>query len=90
MAAHRKSAAKISNLKKAVFSLAAVSLIAVGGVSTVSAFSDSAVSNVTVKAGTIDLQVNNTKSVAVAFPTTMKPGDKIGRASCRERVSRLV
>lgn len=74
MAAHRKSHSKVSNLKKAVFGFAAASLIAVGGVSTVSAFSDSAESNITVKAGSIDLQVGSAKSVAVPLSTTMKPG----------------
>lgn len=77
MAAHRKSHSKVSNLKKAVFGFAAASLIAVGGVSTISAFSDSADSNITVKAGSIELQVNNTKSVAVALPTTLKPGETV-------------
>lgn len=75
MAAHKKSSAKVSNLKKAVFGFAAASLIAVGGVSTVSAFSDEATSNITVKAGTIDLQLNNAKTTTIALPTTMKPGD---------------
>lgn len=75
MAAHRKSHSKVSNLKKAVFGFAAASLIAVGGVSTVSAFSDEATSNITVKAGTIDLKVGGTKSMAVTLPATMKPGD---------------
>lgn len=61
-------------LTKLAIGAAAVSLLAVGGVATVSAFSDSATSTVTVAAGDINLQLGTVKAITLDLGQNVKPG----------------
>lgn len=61
-------------LTKLAIGAAAVSLLAVGGVATVSAFSDSATSTVTVAAGDINLQLGTLKAINLDLGQNIKPG----------------
>lgn len=69
-----RSASKSSWFKKAAIGTAVVAMAAVGGLSTVSAFSDSATSNVTVTAGSIGLKAGGSDTFNVAIPEVNKPG----------------
>lgn len=75
MASHRKGPVKGKKLKGIAAGAAILSLFAMGSVATVSAFTDTADTKITVAAGSIDLQLNDVKSVTWAIGSTLKPGD---------------
>lgn len=61
-------------LTKLAIGAAAVSMLAVGGIATVSAFTDSATSTVTVAAGDINLQLGTLKAINLDLGQNIKPG----------------
>lgn len=63
-----------TTLAKIAAGSAAIAMLAVGGVATVSAFTDSATSTVTVGAGNIDLQLGTTKALTLDLGQNIKPG----------------
>lgn len=81
MARHRLENNKSTVVKKLTVGLAALTLLSVGGIATVSSFTDSATSTVTAKAGTVSLTALNPSSVAtINFGTTLKPDGVAGAA----------
>lgn len=77
MASHRKGPVKGKKLKGIAAGAAILSLFAMGSVATVSAFTDTADTKITVAAGTIDLQLDNVKTLTIPLGSTIKPGDVI-------------
>lgn len=73
MSTSRKSL-KSGWAKKAVVGLAVTSIFAIGGAATISAFQDSATSDVTISSGSIDLNINDVKSYPLTFGTAWAPG----------------
>jgi hypothetical protein len=63
-----------SMLTKFAVGAVAVSALAVGGIATVSAYSDSATSSVTVQAGDINLQLGGAKTLPIDLGQNIKPG----------------
>lgn len=61
-------------LAKVAVGAAAVSMLAVGSIATVSAFSDSATSTVTVGSGDINLKIGAVKTVNLDLGQNIKPG----------------
>lgn len=81
MARHRLESNKNTLVKKLAVSLAAFTLLSVGGVATVSSFTDSATSTVTAKAGSVSLTALNPSAVAtINFGNTLKPDGVAGAA----------
>lgn len=74
---HSAKTSDPSKFKKLVMGVAVLGIVSVGSVATVSAFSSSATSNVTVTAGSIDLKVGGQDTFAVDLPEIVKPGDTI-------------
>lgn len=74
---NRDNASKSGWLKKAAIGTAVAAIVSVGGISTIAAFSDTATSNVTVTAGSIDLKVGGFDTFNVALPEITKPGTTV-------------
>lgn len=66
-------------LKKVALPVVAAALVCAGGLAaaTVAGFTDSATSAISVKAGTIDMQLGSTKTFPLDFGSTMKPGETV-------------
>jgi hypothetical protein len=65
-------------VKKLTVSAVAFTLLSFGSIATVSAFSDSATSTVTAKAGTVILTVNAAATTTLNFGATLKPDGVAG------------
>lgn len=75
-----KNSAKTSDpskFKKLVMGVAVLGIVSVGSVATVSAFSSSATSNVTVTAGSIDLKVGGADTFPISLSEINKPGTTV-------------
>lgn len=66
--------------KKLAVSAVAFAFLSVGGIATVSSFTDSATSTVTAKAGTVILTVDGATTSSIDFGTTLKPDGVAGAA----------
>lgn len=68
---------KPSNFKKIVTGAAVLGILSIGSIATISAFSDTATSNVSVTAGSIGLNIGGVESFPINLSEITKPGDTV-------------